>query len=153
LSTSTSDSTVSSLKGIISTHHSQLSKGALAGVIAGSVIIFLLFLLVSILCIRRSNLISQRRQRSSSKPGDSYEASIPYPLDISPHPPSTKRLNTISTSTQDTPALASPHNFPDQQLSPMYEAGLAAVVSRLVQEQLESRAPPQYETAEVVLGR
>jgi hypothetical protein len=83
-----------------------------------------------------------------------------YTLERFPHPrPSSKKLNTIPTPsspftpTQNSPAPASSHNSPSQPLALMHGADLATVVSRLVQEQLQSQAPPQYEPAEVVLGR
>jgi hypothetical protein len=134
-----------------SARRSHLSKGAVAGIITCSVILFLLLLYGCVLCIRRSGHIFRRRSR------DAHEAAIPYPMDISPQPLYlSKKLRTMPTpsSTRDLAALASPHNPPSPRLALVHEANLATVVSRIVQleEQLRSQAPPQYEPVEALLG-
>jgi hypothetical protein len=139
------------------THYSHLSKGALAGVITGTVILFLIFLCGFVLCIRRSGL---RLKQNINKPEEVHETRTPYPLDISPQAhsqPSSKHLSAIRTlssitlPTGDVPTLGSPHTAPSSSLAMIPEADLATVVSRLVQEQLGSQAPPQYEPADAVL--
>jgi hypothetical protein len=141
-------------KATISARHSHLSKGAVAGIITCSVVLFLLLLYGYVFCIRRSCRIFRRRSR------DVHEAVTPYPVHISPRPSSlSKGLSTSPkpslaiASTPDLSALASPHSPPSPLLAPVHEADLATIVSRIVREQLRSQAPPQYEPVEAVLGR